>query len=389
MLELMFQDKKIASIDMESGDTKFYSEPLPLDLNFIIFQASMKDKIKNIMAFYNWCAGRTLMMNQAHAKKICNALALSQENSVENKAAIALSYHCCTLLDGYWVKKDTEKLSYNQVSLFQNESKNILTPISLKGKDIILNKKLKNWCDIGVDGTLAKSWVRENGRYYLYKAGDNVDNEILASNVLETLNLPHVTYEKEIDKDQLKMSKCKCFTNKDLSFIPYRTYLKGFQHNSLSFIKRDFLTEYANLAIATYLTGNEDLHDKNWGVIMDNKTQQITGLAPLFDFDGCFIHYTTSKDLKFLPECNYLLEDDSIKTYLDWTEAMDADYEIIGPTIEEAALNLVSYCSIDFQNLSITLPEKYQKEFDRRIGLLINKQFSFFKDIEEPSITKE
>ena len=234
--EIMRKDISLAIINMEDGSVKI-NETLPIGLELIETNntASIQVRIKNISNFKSWCAGRVLMMNQKHAKKICNALAISQDFNDDNRMKIALIYKCTTLQDAFWVREEGNLLKYKDVSLFQNKSSNILTPVSLRGESSIFNKPLKNWVDIGTDGTLAKSWVKENGVYYLLKQSDNCEGEILASKIGKALNIDCIVYSLE-DKEK-NIIKCKCFTNEDYGFLPFNVFVKQYGNKAIEYIK--------------------------------------------------------------------------------------------------------------------------------------------------------
>lgn len=381
--EIMRKDISLAIINMEDGSVKI-NETLPIGLELTVTNntTSIQARIKNISNFKSWCAGRVLMMNQKHAKKICNALAISQDFNDDNRMKIALIYKCTTLQDAFWVREEGNLLKYKDVSLFQNKSSNILTPVSLRGESSIFNKTLKNWVDIGTDGTLAKSWVRENGVYYLLKQSDNCEGEILASKIGKALNIDCIVYSLE-DKEK-NIIKCKCFTNEDYGFLPFNVFVKQYGNKAIEYIKDNFIGDYANLAVFTYLVGNEDLHDKNWGLKINNDTGKIIGLATNFDFDGCFLNsYKASDNNYFLPECRFLDNDKHLLQYFyEWD--INSDISIIGPTIKDAALEVASKCTINFDNLDINIiPEKFKDIFIERL-----KNIQKYKEKQNNSFEK-
>lgn len=361
---ILRKDILLADIDMKDGSVRIYKS-LPIGLNLINTNkyTDISKRVNNIINFKNWCAGRLLMMSQKHAKKICNALSLSQDMNDDNKMKIALVYKCTTLQDAYWVKLEKDKSEYKDVSLFQNKSNNILTPVSLRGESSIFNKVLKNWVDAGTDGTLAKSWVRENNKYYLLKDSDNSDGEVLASKVGIELGIDCVKYSKE---DNSNIIKSECFTDEDYGFITFNTLVRQ-NPNAIDYIKDNFLEDYANLAVFTYLTGNEDLHDKNWGVKIDNNTGEIIGLAKNFDFDGCFMNsYSQSENNKFLPECTFIDNNNhTINYFYEWD--IDSDMSIEGPTIKEAAIKYAPFSSINFDIDLELIPDKFKNTFIERL----------------------
>ncbi len=63
-------------------------------------------RINNLTNFYYWCATRLLTLDRQYAKESLNSIGASQAATERDRAQIALSYHCLTLTDIHWVKKD-------------------------------------------------------------------------------------------------------------------------------------------------------------------------------------------------------------------------------------------------------------------------------------------
>lgn len=107
---------------------------MPYGLNISLEQPpTFQIMLSNNREMTRWCAGRTLPMSQKHAKKIRNLLGFSQDDDDVTRSQIALTYRCLTLDDSYWVKREEKSLDWKEVSLFQNKSRNALTPVSLRG----------------------------------------------------------------------------------------------------------------------------------------------------------------------------------------------------------------------------------------------------------------
>lgn len=63
---------------------------------------------------------------------------------------------------------------------------------------------------------------------------------------------------------------------------------------------------YYGMNIIDYLTVNTDRHPENWGVMIDNSTNEAVSLYPLMDFNQCFNSYDTIDGAHcqaVLPEC--------------------------------------------------------------------------------------
>lgn len=387
MLLLKFMDTLISEIDLDNGVFNILKEDmLPCDLDLSVHNSNFK----NIDNFRVWCANRTLTMSKANAKKICNVLNLPQSNSTEVRSRIALAYKCLTLDDAYWVDTSDNQSSWLDITLHLNKSTNVLTPISLCGKVSTLFKgKLNNPVDLAVNGTFAKSWIRDNKGLYLCKAdesehSDETINEVLASKILKSIGANCINYELDII-DGTRVSKCACYTSEALSFIPY-SILRCKDESVLDFIKSKFKSEYANMVVATYLIGNEDLHDGNWGLLLDNSTFEYIGLFPLFDFNYSLSKksYISSKNNGFIPEMYYV--DMNTGNRIKHCNVLDFEYEIVSnTTIEQAAVREYLNCTLDLDSLIIPkdLDSIIKEELLMRINTLKKsfKQDRFLKDL--------
>ena len=58
-------------------------------------------------------------------------------------------------------------------------------------------------------------------------------------------------------------------------------------------VKRLDAAGYYGMNILDYLTGNTDRHMENWGLWVDNGTNEPISLHPLMDFNQCFGAYDT------------------------------------------------------------------------------------------------
>lgn len=358
--ELMLKNDKVLSFSLESGECVVLNEKkLPFSLKGALMdEDTFQAKLFNISALKEWCAKRTLSMSKQQAKKICNALLIQQDDSVETKSRLALMYKCMTLDDSYWVKKADDNIRWEEANLFANKSENLLTPVSLKGEvGTLFNGKLKNGSDLGVDGTFAKSWIRENNTMFLLKADDaphssECINEVCASMVLDCFKISHANYELS-DYEGLRVSKTRIFTSENLGLLKYRDYKKCLLRegrNAIEAIKESpFADDYYRMCIFTYLLGNEDLHDGNWGFLQSGETGEIVSFAPLYDFNYAFgKDYTNGRsgEYGFIPESRYI--DENGETIFDSARLEDEFYEIVfEKTIKEAALNAMERVCIE------------------------------------------
>ena len=373
MFIIKFMDIDIATINIDTGEVNIIkSSMLPKDLKFSF------NPIKNVLMFNKWCANRTLSLSRENVKRICNTLCISQDSSDMYKSSIALSYRCLSLDDAYWVADSDNILKWEDVSLHSNKSRNVLTPVSLCGKVYtIFRRKLDNSCDLSVNGTFAKSWIREGNSLYLCKAdasksSNETVSEINASELLKSIGANAIEYTLDYI-DGTRVSKCKCFTSNSISFIPYKVFRQSYR-GAINWIRKVFKEDYANMCVANYIIGNEDLHDGNWGILLDNNSFNYIGLAPLFDFNYAMSEssYIVSKNNLFIPE-SYYMDIDTGNVIHD-SNILNIRYSIKSSgSMEEIAIREFSNCTLNLRNTDCTgIQEEYTKEIEYRVNKLLS-----------------
>lgn len=299
-MKVCMKDIEVFSIDIKTGFVKIYRKDLvPFGLNIKEFQ-NIQECINNIRQFDEWCSERILPLSRKYAKKIYNSLGIQQVNTIQSKAKFARSYSCVSIQDCYWVKTDNSKLKWDTVNVINNSLSNALTLVSLTGNSMALkNVKIENTPDISTNGTYAKAWLRnENNIPVLLKPDDSndsleVDREISASKILDCFNVKHVKYFEDFEYG-IRVSKCECMTNENLSIVDYKTIKKYCYNNNtdpLEYVKSIDSDGYYKMIIATYLIGNVDLHDGNWGLYYDPNTRTPLRIFDLFDFNNAFDEY--------------------------------------------------------------------------------------------------
>ena len=213
--------------------------------------------------------------------------------SILSKRSLGLS-----LSDQYWIKPVGSDLEWNDVNFFTNEfSTELGEAFFSKGSS---KPNINPFTpDASSNGWLKKKWVRIDGQTYLAKAGSipllqQPYNEVVASEILTSLNIPHVDY-KVIIEDNRPLSLCKNFINTDTELVPahfIRTVLpkskndSDYQHflRCAEYLEIPNVEEFLNNMIALdFLIENTDRHYGNFGFIRDVNTLKFIGPAPLFD----------------------------------------------------------------------------------------------------------
>lgn len=297
---IMHQNKVVATIDCE-GKCVILSETfMPYNLYFDVDETTLRSRISNLNNFYNWCSSRLLTLDRKYAKEILNSLGKKQAVTDRDRAEIALTYHCLSLTDVYWVRAESEEITFDEINLYENSLSNSFVDVSLCGKQLTaqnaeLVKDSDVAGDIGTPGLAPKAWIRENGEFFLLKDGDlrDVNAELLASKIIGCFDIDYVPYIEE-QYDGKKVTSCKIITSVDRSIVPMEhveIYAANHDFDKLDFVRQIDSYSYYMMNVVDYLIGNTDRHWANWGLLFDNKNNTPIKLHPLMDFNKSFMSY--------------------------------------------------------------------------------------------------
>ncbi len=292
--QIMHGDKLIADIS-DKGTAKLYnSDFMPYDL-WIEEGNEVDALVNNLTNFYYWCATRVLTLDRKYAKEILSSIGAGQGTTDRDRAKVALSYHCLTLKDIYWVKEEQEDTSFDEINIYDNHLDNAFVDLSLRGKSMTVENAHLIADDISTNGVFPKAWVRKEDGFCLYKDGDiaNVKNEILASKICRCFKCNQVLYEEDLFEGT-PVSVSKLMTDKDKSIATraaYDIYAVNHDLNPLDSIIELDAYGYYMMNILDYFVGNTDRHWENWGILIDNETGKALRLHDLMDFNQSFKAY--------------------------------------------------------------------------------------------------
>lgn len=288
--ELSFQDRKVFSIDKDTGELIIFDEHfIPFDCNISIAN-TIQARVKNVTSFNAWCAKRILSLDRKYAKEILNYYGFEQALDDETRAKIALTTHCLSLNDSFWVKQASEDITWEKVNLFDNSLKDTVFDIALLGRSFTVTNSTLKTPDINTDGTAPKAWIRREDNFYLLKGdtNDSVTREVEASIILNQLGISTVKYTMGDFKGN-RVSECACFTNKDVNFIRAGRYKDWCARNKKHFYQelKKYRINFDLMNIADFLIGNADEHPDNWGFLY-NSNMNVYGMNLLMDYDHAF-----------------------------------------------------------------------------------------------------
>lgn len=307
---IMHKDRRVASVREDGTTTVYYPSFMPY--NLYLEKAEQNDfdtKLSNLSNFYYWCASRVLTLDRKYAKEIMNSIGAAQVSTDKERALIAISYHALSLTDVYWVRNRSEKISFDDINLFNHSLSGAFSDVSLAGKQLTAeNSELIDPSDaagdVATDGVAPKAWIKENGKFYLLKDGDvrDVEAELLASKIIDCFRISHVSYERS-EFDGKTVTKSEIITSPDKGIVSLQ-YVDIYCSNHSLNLEKLVLSKdgyaYHMMNIVDYLVGNTDRHWANWGFLVDNNTNKIGKLYPLMDYNKAFLSYDTPEGARCL-----------------------------------------------------------------------------------------
>lgn len=203
-----------------------------------------------------------------------------------------------SLSDQYWIRPAGSALLWEKINFFQNSfSEDVGNILFGKGSD---NGEIDLMSpDNTSDGWLKKKWKIIDGKRCLLKGGSGATwqepyNEVLASRIMERLQIPHVSYSLFLDEGY-PYSLCEDFVTPDTELVSawyvmqtakkpnhvslYRHYMDCCERLEIPGIKESV----DRMLVLDYLIVNEDRHLNNFGVVRSVDTLEYTGAAPIYD----------------------------------------------------------------------------------------------------------
>jgi hypothetical protein len=291
---IMHTERCVAQVST-AGECKTYFEDfMPYDL--VLKESNDFDtRINNVISFHSWCASRLIPRDRTYAKEILNSIDASQNVTDRERAQIALSYHCLSLLDVFWVKEENETVRFEDINLYTHSLSNALVNIALRGHQMAVTNAHLLANDLSTGGCYPKAWVRKDDGFYLYKDGgqDAVEREVLASKICRCFDCHQVLYEQGMFENE-PVSISKIMTSQRYSLVTYAAYdvyCTNHNWNTLDKILELDAHGYYMMNILDYLVGNTDRRWENWGLLVDNETNKPVRLHDLMDFNRAFQQY--------------------------------------------------------------------------------------------------
>ena len=252
-----------------------------------------------------WLQRRTIPKNRAFVRTFLAKCGLSTNRPM----SIISVRKGLSLNDSYWVVNEDFEGSFEQYNLYENRFSQILAYIAFTGYGSSIRSSLMSSPEFTTNGMLPKCWRRISGKIVLYKggtsgaskAGNEPYSEFYASQVAQAMGINAISYGLSKWKGIL-CSTCELFTSMETAYIPVgRVVTKGgmkavqeYYHS----LGPDFEKAFRDMLVFDAVICNTDRHFGNFGLLINSKTNQISGPAPLFDHGNSLFNYAGKEFMK-------------------------------------------------------------------------------------------
>ena len=235
----------------------------------------------------DWIDGRQIAKHRASIEKLMRDLGMTTRHDFIGMV------RCLSLTDAFWMKREDEGLTWDDVSLYRNPFDDVIARIAFDGTGMYGRQNSPTSPEFATSGSFAKCWIREGNEISLLKrgstgyanAGFEPYSEKLASDLLTAAGVDHVPYS--LTKFHGKLAcKCPIFTSENVGFVSaHRFFDRTFDvDDMLEFsAAHDAEESFRDMIVMDAVMANVDRHAGNYGFLVDNATGKVLRMAPLFD----------------------------------------------------------------------------------------------------------
>lgn len=271
----------VCNVEVNSAESRF----LPYRLRERVREGDERE-VK--YALDDWIAGRTAPLNRRNIREMLQNMGFKPRDPQYRKGLIEFC-RGLSLNDVHWVTTDESSEKWKEVNLYDNPFSTAVATMAFSGDCREIRRNATTSPEYTTEGTLAKCWRRLGGEILLFKAGtgkgtDGFEgknacgyepySEYFAAQVASALGFDHVDYGLARFKGRL-CSTCRLFTGDRFGYLPAREVLTA------EAAARD--ARFADIFFFDALVFNTDRHLGNFGFLVDNDTNEISGIAPIFD----------------------------------------------------------------------------------------------------------
>ncbi|WP_251424844.1 HipA domain-containing protein [Veillonella agrestimuris] len=260
-------------------------------------------------SLHEWLSKRKIPNNRAYVEELLEAI-----SDVDNPYKYIDVSYGLSLNDSYWICPYNDNIKWEDINLYHNNFNEIVARIAFTGEHSYINGLVTS-PEFTTNGALKKCWHRYNDVVYLYKGsserfangGQEAVIEVYAAQVANHLGIDHVTYELTTFHNQ-SVSACKLFTSEDVGYIPMASVVQHLtSRNDLSQYETQLeigmkygMEQFEDMMVFDALIKNTDRHLNNFGLLVNNNTNEIIQAAPLFDHGNSLFYKALDSDYEDL-----------------------------------------------------------------------------------------
>lgn len=299
MYLLMNKNKTVAAFDKKPA-TAFSDEVL-------FYEVERMGKLPFGFDDINtWLDSRKSSKHNAHLQKL-----MRQMGCDDNKGFIRAT-HAATINDTFWIKSDREGLTWEQISLYSNQFTEMISRLAFEGVGLYASDFSSTSPELACEGSFRKCFRKEGtcGTFgsdiFIYKRGNEYGQglepycEMLASEIAAVISPDHyVPYHTVLLHNKLA-SKCNLFTNEQYGYASFSKLMKARNLQDVFdyFESIGASQTFREMLVVDSLCFNQDRHAGNYGVLFDNDTLEIVGMAPVFDLNLSMLPYVSMADFE-------------------------------------------------------------------------------------------
>lgn len=289
---LMHKKIEVADLELDEATGFILRISKVYDPNHLPIGISFKSGIADRAAMNEWWTDRSIPASRSGVR---NAL---EHLEISNTKMLLVRCFGLSLSDQYWIKPQDTDITWEKINFFDNDFSEDIGDVlfgqakNLEGFDF-------SSPDNTSDGCLKKRWKIINGKRCLIKGGSNLErqqpfNEVIATRIMELLEIPHVPYEIVWDNGE-PYSVCEDFVSAETELVSAWRIMQTMKKDNNTSVYQHFINccealgvENVELAIdqmivLDYIIANEDRHLNNFGLLRNAETLEWIGFAPIYD----------------------------------------------------------------------------------------------------------
>lgn len=301
MYFLMNKNTIVATYDVKS--------PTEFSDNGFLIQREVFDEDRLPLGFKDinsWVDGRKASKHNNHLQMIMKQL------GCDNNEGFIQVTHAATINDTFWIKSNREKISWEQVSLYQNQFTETISKFAFEGVglyDIVFSSTSP---ELACDGSFRKCFRKEteNGEFgsdiFLYKRGGELGAglepycEQMASEIARIISPNNAVNYDLVKLHNKTASKCNLFTNEQYGYASFAKISDaqklGLQEVFEYFAGVGSEQSFREMLVIDSLCFNQDRHAGNFGVLFNNDTLEVVKMSPVFDLNISLFPYVVKEE---------------------------------------------------------------------------------------------